>query len=193
MSDPWIRRDGLWFDGPPKFAESPPWLVGHWSASGRGADGVHRTLVQRKLSVHFVGERDGSMVQMADLDRRCAHAGSTGNRGFGCEMVSPGYPHGSFGADWGPTVGTHVHGRKLTAYAFTDAQIRTWVALCETLAARFGWPRQVPDTDRVLTRDELARWRGVLEHLHLTMKKVDAGMLLTGALRQAGWQAVNPV
>jgi len=189
MTEPWTRRDGLWFDGLPKLAEPPPWIVGHWTAGEGGAERVHRVLVQRGLSVPFVGERDGSMVQMADLDRRCAHAGRTGNRGLGAEMVSRGLPRrGTNDA----TVPTHIHGRKADVVPFTDAQLRAWVALCEHLATLFGWPRQVPNTDRVLTPDELSRWTGALEHLHLTLKKIDAGMLLCGALRDAGWQAVAP-
>lgn len=187
--EPWETRDGLRFDGLPPLAAPPPWIVGHWTAGAGLADRVHRVLVQRGLSVHFVGEPDGSMVRMAELDRKCAHAGSRGNRGLGVEMVSRGLPRkGSDDA----TIPTTIHGRRVQVVPFTDAQLRAWVALCEALAARYGWPRQVPDTDRVLTVGEISRWRGALEHLHLTAKKIDAGMLLCGALRQAGWQAVAP-
>lgn len=191
MTEPWTLRDGLWFETA-KLAAPPPWVVGHWTAGPGDASRVHRVLVQRGLSVHFVGERDGTMVQMAPLDARCAHAGSRGNRGIGVEMVSPGYPHGAFTGAYGPTVTTRVHGRDLEAFAFTAPQEAAWVALCEALADRLGLPRQVPDTDRVLTVGELSRWRGVLEHLHLTPKKVDAGMLLCRALIRAGWKPVSP-
>lgn len=183
-----VKRSGLWFD-PPKLAAPPPFLVGHWTGGSRGAEAVHRVLVQRGLSVHFVGEPDGSMVQMADLDRRCAHAGSRGNIGIGVEMVSRGLPRkGSADA----TVATTVHGRKMTAVPFTDAHLAAWVALANDLADRFGWPRQVPDTDRVLTAAELRNWRGALEHLHVSARKVDAGMLLVNALADAGWKRVSP-
>ena len=191
MSEPWIKRDGLWFDAP-KLVSPPPFLVGHWTAGEGGSDRVHRVLVQRGLSVHFVGESSGSMVQMADLDRRCAHAGSRGNVGIGVEMVSAGLPPKPPKASTRSKVATTCHGRDMTALAFTPAQEAAFVALAEALASRFGWPRQVPDTDRVLTPGEIARWRGVLEHLHLTKRKVDAGMLLCGALVRAGWKPVSP-
>ncbi|MCH9836767.1 peptidoglycan recognition protein family protein [bacterium] len=192
MSEPWIKRDGLWFDGLAPLAAPPPFLVGHYTAGAGDAERVHRVLVQRGLSVQFIGERDGDMFQTADLDRKCAHAGSKGNRGLGVEMVNPGYPHGSFARSWGPLVASSVHSKPKEFYAFTDAQEAAFVALAEALAAHFGWPRQVPDTDRVLTPGEIARWRGVLEHLHLTKRKVDAGMLLCGALVRAGWKPVSP-
>lgn len=51
-----------------------------------------------KVSAHFVVERDGTVIQMADCDRKCAHAGLSEWRGrancngfaIGIEIVSPG-------------------------------------------------------------------------------------------------------
>lgn len=190
MGEPWTRSDGLWFGDAPPLAEPPPFVVGHWTAGEGGPERVYRVLRDRGLSVHFVGGSDGAMVQMADLDRRCAHAGTLGNRGIGVEMVSAGVPGRKHSPR--PIVETTVRGRKLKALAFTPDQIPSWVALCERLAEIHGWPRQVPDTDGVLTPAQIKRWRGALEHMHLTARKIDAGGLLCRALVAAGWRAVAP-
>lgn len=181
----------LWFHGLPKLKAPPRFVVGHWVGAESKADRVYRTLVQRGLSVHYVNEADGTLVQMAHHTDRCAHAGSRGNVGIGVENVSPGFPKLDKKASRSVVDG-HAHGRPFKACAFTDAQLASYVALCERLAAEFGWPRQVPNTDRVLTNAELARFSGAVEHLHLTMRKVDSGMLLTKALIAAGWAAVDP-
>jgi hypothetical protein len=50
----------------------------------------------------------------------------------------------------------------------------------------------VPNVLRQFTPAEIAKWRGVLEHLHLSRRKADAGGHLIGALVKAGWKAVDP-
>lgn len=181
----------LQFDGLPLLNGAPPWIVGHWTGGERGAEAVHRVLVQRGLSVHFTLDLEGRLVQHADLDRRCAHAGSVGNRGLGVEASNCGLPRKD-GTSPRPYDVVEIHGRPVRAVRYTDAQLAAWVALCEWCATEYGWPRQVPDCLRQLTPREISRWRGALEHLHLSRRKVDAGGHLIGALVRAGWKAVTP-
>lgn len=181
---------GEWF-ATRAMAAPPPFLVGHWTAGEGDPSRVFDVLVARDLSVHFVGDHDGTLQQMAPVTGRCAHAGTLGNVGLGVEMINRGLPRKDGTAER-PLVETRIHGRKVKVVSFTDAQLASWVALAEWGAAKFGWPRQVPNTDRVLTPAEIKRWRGALEHMHLTAKKIDAGGLLTGALVKAGWKAVTP-
>ncbi len=185
-----VARPGLTFDVEAMKAP-PPFLVGHWTGGEGGADRVHRVLVQRGLSVQFVGELDGTLVQMAPVTGRCAHAGRAGNVGIGVEMVSQGFPSKD-GTSPRPFDRVTVHGAPVRAVRFTEAQIRSWVALAEWCAATFGWPRQVPRELRVLSPAELSRFRGALEHLHLSRRKADAGGHLVGALVAAGWKQVDP-
>ena len=183
-------RPGLWFNVP-KLSKPPQFMVGHWTGGEGGAEKVHRVLKQRELSVHFVLERPGALVQMADLDGRCAHAGRRGNVGLGVEASNQGFPNND-GTSPLPFDTVKIHGAKVRAVRFTEPQLAKWVALCEWAAARYGWPRQVPRELRVLTDAEVSRFRGALEHLHLSAKKADAGGHFVAALVRAGWQQVDP-
>ncbi len=181
----------LQFVDRPALLKPPPFLVGHWTGGEGGAERVHRVLVSRGLSVHFTLELSGLLVQHADLDRRCAHAGSAGNVGIGVEAVSQGFPSKD-GTSPRPFDVVTIHGAKVRAVRFTDAQLDAFVALAEWCAKAYGWPRHVPRELRVLSPAELARFRGVLEHLHLSRRKADAGGHFIGALVRAGWTPVDP-
>jgi N-acetyl-anhydromuramyl-L-alanine amidase AmpD len=169
----------------------PPWAVGHWTGGERGSEAIFRVLQERRLSVHFTGALDGSLCQHASLDRKCAHAGSTGNRGIGFEFANRGLP-AKDGTSPRPFTVVTIHGVKVRAVHFTDPQLAAWVKACEWLAERYGWPRQVPNVLRQFTPKEAARFTGALEHLHLSRRKVDSGGYLVGALVKAGWKPVDP-
>lgn len=67
-------------------------LVIHESVT-RDAGTTYRVLQRRGLSVHLGVEADGTIVQWAPLDRRCAHAGDTLNAtSIGVELTNPYYP-----------------------------------------------------------------------------------------------------
>jgi N-acetyl-anhydromuramyl-L-alanine amidase AmpD len=183
-------RPGEWFDVP-RLKSPPPFLVGHWSAGSGGATRIYHVLENRGLSVHFSMDQDGSIVQQAPLDGRCAHAGSRGNVGLGIEVSNRGLPPKGAKAPI-LTVPTIIRGRRVNVIPFTADQEAKWVELAEWCAAKFGWPRQVPNETRVLTMTELRRWRGCLEHLHISPRKIDSGGLLCAALVRAGWKAVDP-
>lgn len=184
----------LQFHDLPLLGAPPPWIVGHWTGGERGAEAIHRVLVSRGLSVHFTIDLAGKLVQHAPLDRRCAHAGSVGNRGLGVEASNMGFPRKD-GTAPRPIDVVQIHGPKTKptrTVRFTDDQLAKWVALCEWCASTYGWPRHVPRELRRLTPAEIGRFRGALEHLHLSRKKTDAGGHLVGALVKAGWTAVDP-
>lgn len=170
-------------------SEPPPFLVGHWSAGWGDASAVYRTLVSRSLSCHFATSPDGSLHQQAGVMRRCSHAGSKGNRGIGNEMCNPGLPGKRQPPR--PMVDTEIHHMKMKAIPFSDGQLASHVRLANWLAERFDWPRVVPNTSRVLTPVELRRFKGALEHLHISPRKIDAGMFTCRALVSAGWRAVD--
>lgn len=179
---------GEWFDRP-KLAAPPQFLISHWSAGWGDASRVYRALVSRGLSCHFATSPDGTLHQQADVEARCAHAGSLGNVGIGNELCNPGLPGSK--APPRPMEATEIHGRKMHAVPFSAAQYDANYALAEYLADRFDWPRVVPNTSRVLTPAEIRRFKGALEHLHISSRKIDAGMLATRDLVRRGWKPVD--
>ncbi len=184
------RIDGAWFAGP-KLEHAPPFLVGHWSAGEGGPERIYRALSGRGLSCQFAMGLDGVTVQLAPLDVRCAHAGSLGNVGLGIEIANRGVPDDS-GRSPRPFDLVRIRGSKVRAVRFTEAQIKSWVELCEWFAATYGAPRVVPSELRTYAPSEIRTFRGVLEHLHISSRKIDAGGHLVGALVSAGWQRVRP-
>lgn len=125
--------------------------------------------------------------------------GSINARSIGVEVVSAGLP-GRFDARERPRVRVPVLGRMLEVLRFYPGQLRSWIALAETLAALDGRggiriERRVPAplATRRMTRVEVARYSGAMEHLHVpTTKKIDAGGLLLEALAGAGWALTRP-
>jgi N-acetyl-anhydromuramyl-L-alanine amidase AmpD len=186
-----VQNPKLVFKNLPLLTEPPPFAVGHWTGGERGAEPVFRVLVDRKCSAHFNLDLPGVLTQYAGLDRRCSHAGPVGNKGIGVEASNRGFPDKA-GKAPRPFDIVKIHGATVRAVRFTDAQLAAWVALCEWLAAKYGWPRQVPNVLRKLTPAEAARWRGALEHLHLSRQKADSGGHFMRALVDAGWSAVDP-
>jgi N-acetyl-anhydromuramyl-L-alanine amidase AmpD len=188
---PFVEVDGLRFAGLRKLSAPPPFLVGHWSGGEGDAGRIFRVLNTRRLSAHFAGDLDGRIVKMAEPDERCAHAGSVGNAGLGIEFTSRGLPRDDGTAER-PIDIVRIRGAKVRAVRFTEAQTRAWVALAEWFAATFGAPRVVPEELRTYSPAEIRRFRGALEHLHISPRKVDSGGHLVGALVSAGWKRVRP-
>lgn len=62
-------------------------VVFHWTGGSRGVEGVASTLRQRGLSIHFVVEPSGRVVQCADLDTVTLHAGAANEWSIGVEIV----------------------------------------------------------------------------------------------------------
>lgn len=145
------------------------------------------------LSIHFVIDSSGVAWQCADPETTIAlHAGEVNDDSIGTEIVSGGLP--SSEASYRPRerVTLKLRGRPVEQLAFTQPQLETYADLCEVLATEFGIPRRVPGApprtprgrlvsdrveicDRQLTKAELARFAGFLEHLHVHKDKPDAG------------------
>lgn len=120
--------------------------------------------------------------------------GEINARSIGVEVISAGLP-GRADVRSRPRQRVSIRGREVEALAFYRGQMRTWVALAEALARLDGTagihiPRRVPDfgADRRLKMPELRSYAGAMEHLHMPgTTKIDAGGMLIGALRDAGW------
>lgn len=170
-------------------------VVIHWTGGVRDHRGVYETLRARKrpstpdgLSIHFVVDPDGGVVQLAPLSLVCLHAGEANDWSVGVEVVCPGLA-GSSQAFLERQRGVQrevyedrVRGRRsVRMAAFTEAQSDAVTELCEHLCAKLGIARAVPtEADgslvrRQMTAVELAAFSGVLGHYHCHPSKLDPG------------------
>lgn len=143
-------------------------VVHHWTGGTGGAQAVAHTLRTRKsrktgkpepLSIHFIVEPSGRVVQCADLDTVTLHAGAANEWSIGVEIV--GGPKSDFTAE----------------------QYAAIAALAEALPV----PRVV-----FAKGDDLATFKGHLEHLYLTARKIDAGERVMRFLAARWGQRLSP-
>lgn len=135
----------------------------HWTGGERGYQGVSSVLTARELSIHFILEPDGRLVQTADLATRCAHIGKPGNQRFiGLETACRGYATKADLAeaqladptlrarddlDWTSPRDTYrdiIAGKGVHFAGFNPEQLRSLVWLAETLAVVLKFPRLIP-------------------------------------------------
>lgn len=194
---PW-HDHGLHFGGLGQRSSTTAVVLHHTGGIGL-APQVFRTLVQRRLSVHFCVEPNGTVYQFCDASARCAHAGSvddsnddgirvSGNSTtIGVELVNPASRAPATKGIVRPMVTETIHGQTATVTGFTEAQVESASSLCRALCAAYGLPLAVPMAgDHVLattlSEADWVRFRGVCGHLHLTQRKRDPGLAVFGAL-----------
>ena len=164
-------------------------IVLHWSGGTGGAERVGRTLLKRGLSIHYVVEPSGRIVQLAEHGTRCAHAGIANDGSIGIEVVSRGYP--TRAADEHDTY--VIDERRVRCLRWPPEQMHAVVWLVEALCGELGIPRVVPgeDGEASLTRRPgpygWVRLRGVIGHLHVHASKDDPGGAIFHELRQEGF------
>ena len=179
------RTLGCWW-GPNAHGARPRTLpirgvVWHWTGGEGSAEKVAAVLRERGLSIHYVIDADGRTVQMADpADTVCYHAGSRANAQFvGVEIVNRGVAP-SLPKRNRPEVDATVRGRKVHALAFTPEQLAAVAELADRLSADHGIPRVVASGTDTFKPSDLARFKGHLEHLHVSDRKVDCcGQIVT--------------
>lgn len=160
-------------------------LVLHWTASENGRQVVHSTLSKGGLSVHFLVEPDGTIVQFCDADMLCAHATGMNVDSIGIEVVNR-----ATGIATGNQIITRtllrekIRGVDVVYTSFTVPQRNAIKALVPALCAAYRIPVAVPvGPDGRLWpnefRNEAERdaFTGVCGHLHWSpKKKVDPGL-----------------
>lgn len=181
------RTLGLWFGSLPTRTVTRK-VVLHWTAGENPAPRVYTTLVNRGLSIHFVVDRDGRVVQMAPLTARAAHAGPWGNAdSIGIEIVNPGTNLTVARPDR-PMQRGRVHGRNIRYADFLPAQYVAVERLVRWLLQRFSLPLTVaPGTDRFPDVSAARAFQGVVGHYHVSddRRKVDPGPAIMDHLRRA--------
>jgi N-acetyl-anhydromuramyl-L-alanine amidase AmpD len=163
-------------------------VVLHWTGGERGYEGVHDTLRKGGLSVHFLIETSGRIVQYVDADRLCAGATGMNVDGVHIEIVNR--------ANTLPNAEPRrvllretIRGRDTRYTAFLPVQVRAAIDLTVALCEHYGLPK-LPPLDakrRLVTREltpaELAKHRGPCGHYHWSPRgKVDPGLALLRAL-----------
>jgi len=185
----------LTFPGLPMRKETRAVL--HHFTGGEGQEHqVHRTLTTRRnrdtgkllgLSVQFFIRFDGAIFQFVDADTRCAHAGVANAWSVGVEIQNRATAAANVAGIRRQLVTEEIHGRTATRSTFTAAQVHSAIALTAALTEAYDVPWRLPmDGSDVLSTAmdprDLATFRGILGHLHITTAKVDPGLALLRAM-----------
>src|SRR5690606_14964258 len=163
-------------------------VVVHHTGGEGGGKQVHRVLRNRGLSVQFFVDHEGVIWQYADANARAQHAGVTAN-GWTCGIEIQNRANASplQNGIRREVVIDSVHGVEAKRTTFLPEQVASTLALVSALCHWYGLPMVVPmDGQRVrdgaLTRAELASFRGVLGHFHVTKRKIDPGLAIMRAI-----------
>jgi N-acetyl-anhydromuramyl-L-alanine amidase AmpD len=176
--------------------EDPDKIVIHWTAGEGSYKRVFDVLNSRKLSVHFVISRDGTIYQMANTDSCCLHAGAVNNSSIGIEIVNYGFvwkdrkvPTNAINRR---TESTKIKGMKLNIADFYNVQICSIKFLVNELTKHIpSIARSVPRKKdgsiyhNLISKDKLAKFSGVIGHYHCSEKKIDPGPKLIETIAQS--------
>lgn len=192
------QERGMWWDpwspGCRRRAHPVTAVVLHHTGAENPPDRMFHNLRNRQpgpLSVHFAIDQAGKVWQFADpAETVCSHAGEANGYSIGIEITSRGTAPAVQGWEREAYTDT-VHGRRGAFLRFYRAQMLAAYELCEWLCMSFGLPMLVPGEpgDRarrtVMTREELARFRGVIGHYHVTERKRDPSPHLLDEIKAA--------
>lgn len=191
---PWVASK-LFFPGLVDRARTD-FVVAHWTGSDGSAEQCFKTLKTRTgpdgkvlhLSAHFFVSHVGTVFQMADANKRCAHCGPRGNKqSVGIEASNRANPNRVNSGIVREVVRETINHETSERTTFTAPQQRSYLALLESLCLAYGLPFVVPmdgaDVNpNVLSDEQLVRFRGVIGHFHLETKKQDCGLALLRAI-----------
>lgn len=171
----------------------------HWTGGEGGCERVAGVLRTRTdgtrptpLSIHFVIDYDGRIVQMADpVTTVCYHAGKVNGRSIGIEMSNrAALPAQSNRPRRTRT--TRINNGRVHRHAdFTDKQYKSALELSNLLAHMAEIPRVAPLYARKV---DLSGFRGACEHIHAGSRsnKVDCcGAVMEHLIVKGGWDAAE--
>lgn len=175
-------------------------FVLHWTGGENDIETLHRVLDKRELGVEFAIDREGVIWQFCDpalVDT--FDAGSVNTRSFGVEVVCYGMA-GTGGAV--PQKGKDrtvyqavIRDKRRVMAGFYGPQHGAIKALLDTVTtATPTIPRVLPTsgTDKLLARtmtpEELAAYKGVIGHFHVSANKTDPGTEVFDYLRANGYR-----
>jgi N-acetyl-anhydromuramyl-L-alanine amidase AmpD len=182
----------------------------HWTGGENPAAMVRRNMLATRndagepapTSVHFIVEPQGMVYQCADADARMSHARAHNANDWtvGIEVVCRGDYFAAPLRDGisRPRCSDVIQGRRCIYDSFTDDQMAVVVPLVEALCTAYRLPMRVPMRGDVpiateLSPLDLAKWRGVLGHVHLEQRKRDPGVHVLRAIAAHGATLGRPV
>ena len=164
-------------------------FVNHWDVCV-SSKSCQRVLDKRGISVHFLLDADGCIYQTMDMQHEAWHAGSrmANMWSVGVEINNAFYPkyqknYTKRGLGIRPVhFDTVVNTRTLEPHmGFYDVQLQALKALWSAVSEATGVPLDCPmlgdemDTN-TNQQVKLGRFRGLVNHSHLTARKIDAGL-----------------
>lgn len=171
----------------------PNMFMVHWDVC-LSSERCHKILKKRGLSVHFMIDNDGTIIQTMDTQDVAWHAGNrnVNEKSIGVEISNAYYTkfQGTYEMNgFGPRPiceDVEVHGRRLEPFlGFYPVQLEALKALIKSLNKAHNIPFDVPldqqgnlatTTNRRVVQ---GKFRGVVNHLHRDKKKIDcAGLKL---------------
>lgn len=176
---------------------SPQFIALHYTADELAAPALFRALLDRKnrdgkpmpLGIEFAVDRDGVIWQFCDPGAVDTFDLGEYNRvSVGIEITSCGRaPLKGKGIDRGTYVDT-IGGERITFASFYLRQSKAVLDLVDTLVDAFELPRVVATDKRLLTPAEIASFRGVLGHYHVSADKRDPGTQILSDLVGHGYK-----
>ena len=168
-----------------KNRKDPTQIVTHFDVCLSAAS-CKRVLEKRGISSHFVIDNDGTIYQMVDTAYEAWHAPPANKRSIGIDISNAYYlkynktyerrGHGKRAI----LRDLPIHGTKIKeCLGFYDVQIEAYKALVGVLCEFYKIPLECPvDSDGDLLRGvsksaRSGRFKGVVNHYHITRKKID--------------------
>lgn len=166
-------------------------LVVHWDVC-LSSSICFKVLKKRNLSVHFLIDNDGTIIQTMDLNHKALHAGNkiVNRHSLGVEMSNAYYPKYN---KWYKRKGfnerplwkkVEVHGKTLQPFlGFYPVQIKALKALCNALFDAGLVKADTPlrhdgeTATSVVPSVAQGEFRGVVGHHHITKRKIDVAGL----------------
>ena len=180
---------------------SPKLVVLHDTASRLDSGNVVSYFASQncKVSAHFVVERDGTVTQMVDTNRKAFHAGVSKWKGqtglnsssIGIELVNPGKMDASGKAWFGPCCRPEEIEHKATPehgdgywLPYTDSQIAAVKLLCTLIVEEY------PDCNEILTHWQISPGRKIDTNPLFPLREVRKAVLDPDPVEA---EAVEPV
>lgn len=166
-------------------------FVNHWDVCLSSASCV-RVLNDRKVSVHFSIDNDGTIYQLADMQQICWHAGNgkVNMASVGVEISNAFYTKYQdtyVSKGFGPRPikkGVKVHGGTLEDHlGFYPVQLEALAALWAAVHKAAGIPFALPLEDhKVSPAVANGTFSGFVNHYHVTDRKIDCAGLDNAAI-----------
>ena len=170
-----------------RWVKEPTMIVTHFDVC-LSAKSCHRVLKKRGISSHFVIDNDGTIYQMVDTSNETWHAGNgkVNRASIGIDISNAFYTkyqkyYRKRGHGTRPVLtNLKVHGATVKeCLGFYPVQIEAYKALVKALCGYYNIPMECPvDDDGKLIRkvhnpSVKAKFKGVVNHFHLTRGKID--------------------